>query len=116
MTLLQKQFAFAELLPFLLAEAKRLGYQYKLGEAYRSPEEAARLAKLGKGIKNSLHSIGLAIDIHLFRDGKYLTDTESHRALGTYWETLSAGKDFVTAWGGHFGDGNHYSIMHGNRK
>lgn len=116
MTLLQKQFEFARLVPRLIDEAYRMGFTVTLGEAWRSKEEAARLAKLGKGIKNSLHTVRLAIDINLFKDGVYLTSTEAHRALGTWWEMQSAGKDYVTAWGGHFGDGNHYSIMHENRK
>jgi len=116
MTLLEKQFEFSRLVPLLLAKAFELGYSVTLGEAYRSPEEAARLAKAGKGIKNSLHTSRLAIDLNLFRDGVYMTSEESHRALGTYWETLSAGKPYTCAWGGHFGDGNHYSIEDGNRK
>ena len=116
MDLLHKQFEFARLVPRLIDKAYELGYTVTLGECQRSKEEAARLAKTGLGIKNSLHIIRLAIDINLFRDGIYLTDIEPHRALGTWWESLSNGKDFVTAWGGHWGDGNHYSIMHENRK
>lgn len=116
MTLLQKQFVFASLVPRLINHALELGYTITLGEAYRSSEEAARLAKLGKGIIGSLHTLKLAIDINLFRDGIYLTDNEAHRMLGTWWETQSAGKDFICNWGGHWGDGNHYSISHGNKK
>ena len=116
MKLLDKQFAFASLLPLLIGRALELGYTITLGECYRSPEEAARLAKLGKGILGSLHTLKLAIDINLFRDGVYLTSSESHRQLGTYWETLSAGKDYTCHWGGHWGDGNHYSIGHANKK
>jgi len=116
MTLLQTQFIFASLVPRLIDKARELGYQVTGGEWHRSKEEAARLAKLGKGIKNSLHTDKLAIDLNLFRDGVYQTSTEAHRALGTWWEMQSAGKDFVTHWGGHFGDGNHYSIGFGNRK
>ena len=116
MELKEKQFAFASLVPLLINKAIELDYTVTLGECYRSPEEAARLAKLGKGIIGSLHTLKLAIDVNLFRDGIYLTTSEAHRPLGTYWETLSAGKDFVTAWGGHWGDGNHYSISHGGKK
>lgn len=116
MTLIQKQFMFASLVPLLITEARKLGYQVTLGEAYRSPEEAKRLAKLKKGIAKSLHTVKLAIDLNLFRDGKYLTDTEAHRALGTWWELQSAGKDFNCTWGGHWGDGNHYSIEHEGKK
>ena len=114
--ILRKQFIFASLVPLLINEALRLGYQCTIGEALRPPEMAEIYAKRGTGIKNSLHELKLAIDINLFRDGVYLKDNEAHRMLGTYWESLSVGKDFVTAWGGHWGDGNHYSIMHGGRK
>lgn len=116
MTLIEKQVEFARLLPLLLDRAFALGYTVTMGECFRSPEEAARLAKLGKGIKESLHCVRLAVDINLFRDGKYLGNNEAHRQLGTYWETLGAGKDFTCHWGGHFGDGNHYSIGHENRQ
>lgn len=116
MKLIEKQFAFASLVPLLINRAIELGFTVTLGECYRSPEEAARLAKLGLGIKNSLHVVKLAIDINLFRDGVYLTSSEAHRQLGTYWESLSNGKPYTTSWGGHFGDGNHYSIEHENRK
>lgn len=113
---LRKQFIFASLVPLLINEAIRLGFTCTLGECWRPPEMAAIYAKRGSGIKNSLHELKLAIDINLFRDGVYLDSTEAHRQLGTWWESISAGKDYVTAWGGHWGDGNHYSIMHGGRK
>lgn len=116
MTLLEKQFTFSSLLPLLITKAIQLGYSVTLGECYRSPEEAARLAKVGKGISKSLHTSRLAIDLNLFRDNVYLTDGEAHRALGTYWESLSAGKPYNCDWGGHFGDHNHYSIGDGGRK
>ncbi len=116
MTLKEKQVEFARLIPRLIDKAFELGYTVTLGECWRSPEEAARLAKLGLGIVGSLHTLKLAIDINLFRNGVYLTDNEAHRMLGTWWEAQSAGKDFVTAWGGHWGDGNHYSIAHGGKK
>jgi hypothetical protein len=113
-TLRQKQSAFAALVAQLLLRAIELGYEVTLGEAYRSPEEAARLAKGKKGIVRSLHCDRLAIDLNLFKNGQYLTSTEAHRPLGEWWEQQS---DVVTcAWGGRFGDGNHYSMAHGGRK
>lgn len=104
MTLRQRQSQFAKLLPRLLDKAFELGYEVTLGEAYRSPEEAARLASLGLGIKNSNHTKRLAIDLNLFKNGKLLTSTEDHRPLGEYWESLGG------SWGGRFKDGNHYSL------
>lgn len=115
LTLRQKQSAFVQLVALLIAEADRLGYALTFGEAYRSPEEAARLAKAGKGITTSLHTQRLAIDLNLFKDGVYLSSSEAHRPLGEWWERQSTA-EYTCAWGGRFGDGNHYSLAHAGRK
>ena|SRR5688500_2510242 len=112
MTLREKQSLFCLLVGELIREAYAQGFELTFGETYRSPEEAARLAKLGRGIRASLHTKRLAIDLNLFRDGKYLSSTESHRPLGEWWER----QDPLCAWGGHFNDGNHYSLTHEGRK
>ncbi len=106
MTLRQKQSIFLFLVARLIIHANELGYEMTFGEAYRSPEEAARLAKLGIGIKNSLHIKKLAIDINLFKDGKYLSATENHRLLGEWWERQHS----HCRWGGRWDDGNHYEF------
>lgn len=115
MNLREKQSIFANLVAKLIFQAQDMGYQVTLGEALRSPEEAARLAKLGKGTKNSLHIQKLAIDLNLFKDGEYLDSTEDHQRLGEWWEGQSFA-DIKCAWGGRFGDGNHYSIEHAGKK
>lgn len=111
LTLRQKQSLFMRLLARLLVEIDLRGYEVTGGELFRSPEEAARLAKAGKGITTSLHCQRLAIDLHLFKDGHYLTSTESHRQFGEFWEQLHP----LCRWGGRFKDGNHYSLTHGGR-
>jgi hypothetical protein len=115
MTLREKQSIFAELVAGLIVHALRLGYEVTLGEAYRSPEEATRLSELGKGIKNSLHCKRLAIDLNLFKKGKYLTATKDYEPLGSLWESYST-DDFTCVWGGRFNDGNHFSIEHNGVK
>ena len=115
MTLIEKQQAFALFVADLIQHADALGYDVTLGETWRSPEEAARQAKADKGIKRSLHGSRLAIDLNLFKDGKYLRKTEDYQALGEWWEAQSIG-DLECCWGGRFGDGNHFSIEHGGRK
>jgi hypothetical protein len=112
MTLREKQAMFVLKVSWLINFAIGEGYEVTFGEAYRSPEEAARLAKLGKGIKNSLHTKRLAIDLNLFKDGKYLTATKNYEPLGLWWEARS-NKVLQFNWGGRFGDGNHFSISHG---
>ena len=118
MTLRQKQSIFALLVARLILKADAMGYETTLGEAWRSPEEAARLAKLGKGIVKSLHTSRLAIDLNLFRNGHYLSSTESYRPLGAWWETIGAAQGVTTAWGGRFTrhDGGHFSLEHEGRQ
>lgn len=111
MTLRQKQSLFASYVARLLLKAEELGYEVTFGETYRSPEEAARLAKLGKGIAASLHTQRLAIDLNLFRDGVYLSRSEDYRTLGEWWEMQHSS----LRWGGRFNDGNHFSLTHGGR-
>lgn len=113
MTLRQKQSLFAHHVAKLILHAYAMGYEVTLGDAYRSPEEAARQAKAGRGIATSLHTQRLAIDLNLFKDGHYLTSTEAHRPLGEWWEKQHE----LARWGGRFTrpDGNHYSFTHGGR-
>lgn len=109
MTLSQKQQKFAQMVALLIQQAKSLGYEVTLGEAYRPPEVAQIYARDGRGIANSLHTSRLAIDLNLFLDGKYLTQTEDYLPLGEWWETQGG------AWGGRFQtrpDGNHFSLEH----
>ena len=113
--LLNLQFTFSRLLPRLLDEAHRLGYSITLGEAYRTPEQAKINAERGTGIGPSLHCSRLAIDLQLFREGRYLDTTEQYLALGEFWEKLGleSSPPVPTAWGGRFQsrpDGNHFSI------
>ena len=114
MTLGQKQRVFARLVARLIEHAYTLGYELTLGEAYRTPAQAAANAAAGTGISNSLHTQRLAIDLNLFKDGIYLTDSAGHLPLGEFWESLSA-PDYTCCWGGRFKrkDGNHYSIETG---
>ena len=58
------------------------------------------------GIRNSLHSKRLAIDLMLFKNGVYLTNSEDYRPLGEFWESIGG------TWGGRFHDGNHFSCEH----
>lgn len=115
MTLREKQSIFVKLVAGLIDFAYDNGYDLTFGETYRSPEEAARLARLDLGIKNSLHTMKLAIDLNLFKNSKYLRDTQDYQKLGEFWENLST-SEYTCYWGGRFSDGNHFSIGHNGRK
>jgi hypothetical protein len=111
MTLGEKQRLFTRLVGELIAWAYQHGYELTFGDAYRSPEQAALNAKAGSGIANSLHSQRLAIDLNLFINGTYQSDSHAYKPLGDFWKSLDAG----CCWGGDFqtrADGNHFSITH----
>lgn len=118
--LLDRQFLFSRSVPLLLHRIEFEGLQYKLGEIERKPGQAALNAAAGIGISNSLHLLGLAIDVHLFKDGVYLTDSSAHYKFGQFWKSLTSlhrwGGDFLDASGRPKPDGNHYSIEYQGRK
>lgn len=122
MTLLEKQKLFARRFAELISYAFGLGYEVTIGEVERSQAQAEENAKTGKGIRNSLHLLRLAGDLHLFKEGKYLDRSEDHKPLGEYWENFST-EEAKFRWGGNFKDakgnpkpdGNHYSIEHEGR-
>ena len=114
MTLLEKQFLFSKLISKFILELGDSGYGVTLGEAHRSDETAAIYAAKGKGILKSVHRIRLAFDLNLFKDGIYLTRTESYLEAGELWESYST-EEIKCCWGGRFmslQDGNHFSIEH----
>lgn len=82
-------------------------YTCTLGEAWRPQWVAKHYAKIGKGIVKSLHCSRLALDINLFKNGKYLSSTEAHRQFGEIWEGLHPNN----RWGGRYKDGNHYEML-----
>ena len=113
MILSEKQCRFTECIGKLIAWSYENGYELTFGDAYRSPEQAAENAAAGTGIANSVHTIRLAVDFNLFKDGEYQGTSDAHRPLGDYWKSL----DPDARWGGDFKrqDGNHYSFTHEGR-
>lgn len=113
-TLREKQSVFAQAVASLIQKAHDLGYEVTIGEAWRSAEQASFQMKInaekGIGISASLHTQRLAVDINLFRDGKWLSKTEDYEPLGAWWEKQC----IICKWGGRFKrqDGNHFSFTH----
>jgi len=106
MTLRQKQSKFMRMLARLIDHAEILGYELTMGRGYVSP----KANKAVGGHERSNHLNRLAIDLNLFKNGRYLSSTESHRQIGEYWESIGG------TWGGRFNDGNHYSLEHNGVK
>jgi hypothetical protein len=94
MSLRERQSLFVRMVARLIDYADALGYELTFGDAYATSGHAA----------GSFHYSRLAIDLNLFKDGKYLTETEDHKPLGEFWEAIGG------TWGGRFRDGNHYSL------
>lgn len=105
MTLGEKQKLFAKNIALLISHIYASGYEVTFGDAWSKPEYKAHKA-------NSCHYDRLAIDLNLFKDGAYLTDTMAHEPFGKWWEGLN--KD--NRWGGRFHDGNHYSMTPDGRR
>ena len=94
MTLRQKQSKFAKMVPLLILYAYELGYEITYGDMW---------ARTGHR-RGSFHYKRLAIDLNLFKNGRYLRSTKAHKPLGRFWVELGG------SWGGAWGDGNHYSL------
>jgi hypothetical protein len=107
MKLSERQRLFTKLLPRLIDFAYEQGYELTIGDAYRDPRVHGVIGmKVGYGHQNSNHKNRLAIDLNLFKDGKFLQETTDHTPLGEFWEALHP----LCRWGGRFKDGNHYSV------
>lgn len=104
----QKQFTkcLAELILWAYTELK---VELTLGDGYRDPRLHGEFGtKLGYGASKSVHKLRLAMDLNLFVDGKYITDSSHpmYIKLGEYWETCHP----LARWGGRFKDANHFSF------
>ena len=99
MRLREHQSKFVLMVAALITFAYECGYELTFGDAW------AQSGHIG----DSFHYRRLAIDLNLFKDGKYLPRTEDHKPLGKYWESIGG------TWGGRFKspDGNHYSYLEG---
>ncbi len=84
------------------------GWSIRSKELLRTPYQAKEYARLGKGILNSVHRKGLAIDIALSINGAVTWDVEKYRVLGTKWKKLHP----LSRWGGDFPgrDAVHFSF------
>ena len=104
-----KQKKFPLLIAQLIIFAYAKGYELSWGDGYRDSRVFGEVGtKKGYGRSKSNHKIRLAQDLNLFKDGTWLTETHDHAILGKYWESL----DEDCRWGGHYNDGNHYSMIY----
>lgn len=116
MTLGQKQEEFARCLARFLAWIFAQGWSVRLGEVYRPPFTAAEYARKGKGIKNSVHTKKLAVDLYLVKDGKVTWNNADYEPLAKQWISMHkfarAGHYFKNRKGQAKRDSVHFSFEH----
>jgi hypothetical protein len=101
MTLGQKRCLFTQLLARLIKYAAEAGYGVAV--------ECVRCHLDGHHRKNSLHYLGLAADLNLYKDGVYLHTGAGHDILHNFWDSIGGAKRIAN-------DMNHYSIEHNNMR
>lgn len=110
MSLSETQQQFAQYVAMLLMYIVEEGYACTLGEAYRPQEMQQLYYDQGKTqTLDSMHTRRLAIDLNLFKDGVYLTDSADYAFLGEFWCSLHP----CCEWGGNWttlSDGNHFEL------
>src|SRR3990172_5197278 len=114
MTLREARCRFTECLALLVQEATRLGYEIAFAEGM---DRVTQKDTTTDHMPNSLHEIGLAQDVDLYKAGIYLRDTADHAVLGQFWKDLGVSRGLPLTWGGDFSrpDGNHYSLKWNGR-
>ena len=110
MTLNEKQVEFMRTLAAFLSWCFARGYEVIGAELYRTPEQAALYAKEGKGIKNSVHTKKLAIDLFRYVGGKVSWSADDYADMGAKWKAMHS----MARWGGDFKnrDAVHFSFEH----
>ena len=105
------QEAFARDLSKLLTYAQSIGYECRIGEVERTPEQQAVYVRTGRSKTfNSMHLKKCAADLHFVLGGVICYPPE----LGAFWESLSPenrwGGNFDRDWGkeDNFKDAPHY--------
>jgi hypothetical protein len=100
-----KQQQFARCLARLILEIDRRGYAVTMAEGYVGDS----IDKPGEDTphrRGGTHFKRMGQDLNLWFGDQLLTDTEAHRPFGLWWEAQHPS----ARWGGHWGDGNHYSF------
>lgn len=107
MTLREERCLFTRLLCAHVLWLWEQGYEVALGEGL---DRLTAKDPTSDHMHSSLHDIGLAQDLDLYKQGVWLSRTPDHTLSGSKWETRHP----LCRWGGRFrhADGNHYSLFH----
>jgi GNAT superfamily N-acetyltransferase len=95
--------SFARKVDLLIQRLRAQGFDPIFWEGYRTPERAADMARIGTGIRDSMHIYGAAVDI--IDRNKLWKNPAFFRALGREAKALGL------YWGGDFGDSPHVQAL-----
>jgi hypothetical protein len=98
MSMVDKQNEFSGMTALLIFYIQSQGYQVTYGDAYRDE-------RVTYGHPRSTHRVRLAVDLNLFKDGKYLSSDADHAQFHDFWDALGGAERIQN-------DGNHYSLSH----
>jgi len=115
MTLREARCAFSVCVAEAILYVVSQGYEVALDEGTERLTDKDPTSDHKKG---SLHHLGLAQDLLLYRNGAYLRLSEEYAFLGVFWKELGIKKGLNLTWGGDFKnekgepkpDGNHISL------
>lgn len=115
LTLREARCLFSRGLAELVLRAGDLGFEIAFDEI---TERVTEKDPTSDHMPNSLHHLGLAADLLLYKDGRYLTSSADYTALGEMWEQMGKDRNVEFTWGGRFKnrDGNHFSLAWQGRK
>lgn len=95
---------FAVRVEAVLRRLRAKGYDAVVHEAWRSPARARKLAEMGTGIVDSMHTAGGAVDI-VSKSRLWNVSTDFKVAI------RDAAEAEGLYWGGHFGDWPHVQAV-----
>ena len=99
MTLGENQEKFMQDVEKLLSYLHQNDYSVRGGELERTQAQQEIYYNTGKSkTMNSNHLKRCAIDLHIFKAGKWLQTKQELQEIGNYWESLNSSN----RWGGNF--------------
>lgn len=117
MSLKEKRIAFTLAISRLVvwANDNLHGVGVAFGEGYVALTDGRDGDHDGPHMKGGAHYSGLGVDLVMWEDGtgRYVSEGghPAYRALGEQWERM----DSEAAWGGRFGDDNHFSFRNAGK-
>jgi hypothetical protein len=90
-------------------EAKALLIQYVQYRGWKAAEDyLKRCQECPVGDHDSVHKLGLAVDLNLYINGVYIRDERGHEELHDFWDLLGGAPRIDD-------DMNHYSFEHNGK-